>query len=69
LRASRLSSLTFTGNQAQFTATVRSGHTRLNLTVNVTDNATNGTADTFSIQVSNGYSAGGSLVSGDITVN
>jgi hypothetical protein len=33
-----------------------------------TDNGTPGTFDTFSIQLSNGYSAGGTLTSGDIEI-
>ena len=65
----KISSLSFNGNQAQFTTTVKIGRQRLSLTVAVTDNSQAGIPDTFSIQVSNGYSATGSLQSGDITIN
>ena len=65
----KISGLTINGNQAQFTTTAKIGKTRLTLTISVTDNAQSGTPDTFSIQGSNGLSAGGSLVSGDITIN
>jgi hypothetical protein len=37
--------------------------------VNVTDNGEPGTLDTISISLSNGYSASGTLTSGDIRIH
>jgi hypothetical protein len=36
--------------------------------VSVTDNSSDGSTDTFSISLSNGYSAGGTLTSGNIQI-
>jgi hypothetical protein len=36
--------------------------------ISVTDNSSDGSSDTFSISLSNGYSADGILTSGDIQV-
>ena len=70
--SSSISSLTFNGNQAHFTGTAKlSKKSKLTFTVDVADNsgpAGPGTLDTFSIQVSNGYSASGNLLSGNLTV-
>jgi hypothetical protein len=60
--------LSFNGNQAQFTGTAKGGKRSLSFTVNVTDNGDPGTLDTFSIQISNGYSASGNLTSGNISI-
>ena len=62
----KLSNLVITGNQAQFSGSAKMGKQKLTFTVNVTDNGNPGSADTFSISVSNGYSAGGTLTSGNI---
>jgi hypothetical protein len=67
LTAAKFSSLTITGNNAQFTGTAKVGKKqKVSFTVNVMDNGDPGTADTFSISVSNGYSAAGPLTSGNI---
>ncbi len=67
--SNKITSVTFTGNHAHFTGTAKlSKKSRLSFTVDATDNGTPGTLDTFSIQVSNGYTAGGNLTSGDISV-
>ena len=68
LHGGKISSLSFSnGNQAHFAGSSKN-KPRLSFTVDVTDNGS-GTADTFSIQVSNGYSASGNLLDGNITVN
>ena len=69
LSTAKINSLTFNGNQAQFTTGAKIGKARVSFTVTVTGNADTGTADTFSIQGSNGLSVSGNLVSGDITIN
>jgi hypothetical protein len=67
LDTKKFSSLVITGNQAQFSGTAKVGKKqKFSFTVNVTDNGNPGTADTFSISVSNGYSAAGTLTSGNI---
>jgi hypothetical protein len=68
--ASKITGLTFNGNQARFTGTAKlTKKSQISFTVDVTDNGTPGTLDTFSIHVSNGYSAGGNLTSGDISIH
>ena len=70
INSSKLSSLVINGNQAQFSGTDKTGkHTKITFTVNVTDNGIPGTNDTFSINVSNGYSASGHLTSGNISLH
>jgi len=59
----------FNGNQAHLTGTAKNGKAKLSFTVDVTDNGEPGTLDTFSIQVSNGYSASGNLTDGNITIH
>ena len=65
----KVSSLTITGNSADFSGTI---HTKGRITgtfdVSVTDNGSPGTLDTISINLSNGYSAGGMLTSGGIRI-
>ncbi len=78
LTSTKITSLTFTGNQAHFTGEGKKPGGKKNkkkknkktftFTIDVTDNGTPGTLDTFSIQVSNGYSASGNLTSGNITI-
>jgi hypothetical protein len=64
---SKFSSLTITGNHAQFSGAARMGKKqKFTFTVDVTDNGDPGTNDTFSISVSTGYSAAGNLTSGNI---
>ena len=69
---SKISSLVITGNHAQFSGTAKQQgggkhKQKFSFTVNVTDNGP-GPSDTFSITVSNGYSASGNLTGGDIIV-
>jgi len=66
--STKLTGLTFNGNQAHITGTGKIGKTRVSCTVDVTDNGSPGTNDFFSIQLSNGYSASGQLLSGDIQI-
>jgi hypothetical protein len=66
--AMKITSLTFTGNQAHFSGTAKIGKTKVTFTVDVTDNGDPGTNDFFSLHVSNGYSASGFLSSGNISV-
>ena len=61
--------LTFSGNSADLGGTARLGDgTRVTYSVSVTDNGTGGRLDTFSINLSNGYSASGTLTSGNIQI-
>jgi hypothetical protein len=62
-------SLRFNGNQAHFTGTGKIGKTKVSFTVDVTDNGEPGTNDFFSIQFSNGYSASGYPLNGDISIH
>jgi hypothetical protein len=65
----KIRTLTFNGNSADLGGNARLGDgTRVTYSVSVTDNSSDGSSDTFSISLSNGYSAGGTLTSGDITV-
>jgi hypothetical protein len=69
INASKISSLMFNGNHARFTGTAKlTRKSQVTFFVDVIDNGTPGTFDSFSIQVSNGYSAGGTLSSGDISI-
>jgi hypothetical protein len=64
-----VSSLTITPNHARLTGTYKfSKNNVVTFTVNVTDDGDPGTVDTFNIQLSNGYSAGGHLTSGNIAI-
>jgi hypothetical protein len=73
--AKKITVVTFTGNHASFGGTAKIPKTsvaraqNVTFTVNVVDNGVPGTSDTFSISVSNGYSAGGNLTSGDILIH
>ncbi len=62
----RVSSLTITGNTAVFSGFVQLQGQRVNFDASVTDNGAGGTSDSFSIAMTNGYSASGTLTSGDI---
>jgi hypothetical protein len=56
------------GNSAEFGGSADlGGGNRVTFDVNITDTG-NGTSDTFSISLSNGYSAGGNLTRGDIQI-
>jgi N-acetylneuraminic acid mutarotase len=64
----KVRTLTFNGNSADFGGTARMGNgTRVTYTVSVTDNGDR-SSDTFSITLSNGYSASGTLTSGNIQI-
>ena len=59
----------FTGSSADLSGTVRLGDgSRVTYSVSVSDNSTDASSDTFSISLSNGYSAGGTLTGGDIQI-
>jgi len=61
--------LTFDGNSANLSGRVGlSDGTRVTYKVTVTDNSSDGSSDSFTIRLSNGYSAGGTLTKGDIQV-
>ena len=65
----KVRTLTFNGNSADLGGTARLGDgTRVTYSAGVTDNSSDGSSDTFSISLSNGYSAGGTLTSGDISI-
>ncbi|HEY2124226.1 MAG TPA: post-COAP-1 domain-containing protein [Chthoniobacterales bacterium] len=73
--AKKITSVALTGNQASFTGTAKIARTgtthaqKVSFTVNVLDNGDPGTSDAFTISVSNGYSAGGRLTSGNILIH
>jgi hypothetical protein len=66
----RLRKLTIDGTTATVTgtATLDNGGGKVTFTVTAEDNSPDGSTDTFTISLSNGYSAGGTLTSGDISV-
>jgi hypothetical protein len=65
----RIRTLTFNGNSADLGGTARLGDgTRVTFSVSVADNSSDGSSDSFNITLSNGYSAGGPLISGDIRI-
>lgn len=70
IKADSISQLVIDGNDASFTAPCSvdkvDGYT---CTVDVTDNGEPGSSDTFSIAVSNGYSAGGTVEGGNIQIH
>ena len=62
--------LTFNANSADMGGTERLGDgTRVTYSVTVADNSSDGSTDTFSITLSNGYSASGTLLTGDIRIH
>ena len=68
----KLSNLVISGNHVTFSGTAKIGRRQtISFTVNLTDNGTPGTADTFSINVTGAasYSAGGTLTSGNIQLH
>lgn len=60
--------ITFNGNHVQFGGVIKIGKHKYNFTVDAYDNGPNGLNDQFFINVSNGYSAGGFLTSGQISI-
>jgi len=66
----KISGLTINSHHTQFTGTAKLGRkNKPTFTVDVDDLGPMGMNDQFSIQLSTGYSAGGVLTSGDITVH
>ena len=69
LSKAKVRTLTFDGNSADLTGNARMGDgTKVTYSVSVTDGSSNGSSDSFSITLSNGYSASGTLTSGDISI-
>jgi hypothetical protein len=69
-RSTKVTVLTFNGNQAHLAGTGKIGKKKVSFTCDVTDNGDPGTNnDFFSIQFSNGYSASGYLTSGNISIH
>ena len=68
----KIQTVTINGNQGAFTGTARIGGPRnrqtVQFTVTVTANQSPASSDTFSIVLSNGYAASGSLTSGQILI-
>lgn len=65
-----LGPVTITGNHAQFSGRAKmSKHGAVSFTVDAYDNGPTGANDQFFIHASNGYSAGGTLSSGDISIH
>ena len=69
INSSSIATLTFSGNHAHFTGPKVSRRGTLGFTVDATDNGFPGNNDVFSIHLSNGYSASGTLTSGDIQIH
>ena len=66
----KLRTLTFNGNSADLGGTARLGDgRRVTYSVTAIDNSSDGSTDTFSITLSNGYSASGTLLTGDIRIH
>jgi hypothetical protein len=63
--------LTISGNTATITGKVvlGDGGGNVNFTVTTVDSSDNGSSDTFSVTLSNGYSESGTLTSGNITIH
>ncbi len=64
----RVESLTISGNSADFSGFVILDGKTVTFDVSVTDNGEPGTSDTISINLNDGYSAGGTLTSGEIRI-
>ncbi len=69
MKKAKVRTLTFNGNSADLGGRGKLGDgSKVTYSVTVTDNSSSGSPDTFSITLSNGYSASGTLTSGDILV-
>jgi hypothetical protein len=69
MKKAKVRTLTFTGNSATLGGNGRLGNgTNVTYSISVSDNSSDGSTDSFSISLSNGYSASGSLTSGDILI-
>jgi hypothetical protein len=65
----KIRTLTFSGNSADLGGTARLGDgRRVTYSVSVSDNGIDGSLDTFSITLSNSYSASSTLTSGNIRI-
>lgn len=65
----KVRTLTFNGASADLGGVARlADGSKVNFSITVQDNGPDGSTDTFSISLSNGYSAGGTLTSGDIKI-
>ena len=67
--STKITSLSFNGNQAHVSGTGKIGKKKVSFTLDVTDNGNPGTNDFFSVHFSNGYSASGFLTSGNISIH
>ena len=67
--STKIASLTFNGMQAHIAGVGKIGKTTVSFTCDVADNGYPGTNDLFSIHLSNGYSAGGNVTGGDISIH
>ena len=67
--STKITSLTFSGNQAHIAGTGKIGKKKISFTLDVIDNGSPGTNDFFSLHLSNGYSASGNLTDGNITIH
>ena len=68
IEKAKVRTLTITGTSADFRGTTRlEDATRVTFDVRIADNG-DGTSDTFSITLSNGYTAAGNLTKGDISI-
>jgi hypothetical protein len=65
----KVRTLTFNGNSADLGGTAKLGDgTKVTYSVTVADSSSDGSTDTFNITLSNGYSAGGVVTNGDISI-
>jgi len=67
--STKVTTLTFNGNQAHIAGRGKANGANVSFTVDAIDNGYPGTNDYFSIHLSNGYSASGNPVTGDITIH
>jgi hypothetical protein len=65
----KVTSLSFNANHAHIHGAGKIGKTKVSFTVDVSDKGERGTNDFFSIQFSNGYSASGYPLNGDISIH
>jgi galactose oxidase-like protein len=69
LANSEIRNLSINGNTAQFSGRAQlDGGTKVRYKISVTDNGRPGTLDTITINLSDGYSSGGTLSAGDIRI-
>jgi hypothetical protein len=69
INRAKVRTLTFNGTGADLSGVARlDDGSKVSFSVSAVDNSPDGSSDTFSISLSNGYSAGGTLTSGDIKI-